>query len=292
MIRSKLILSFVLGVAMILGLASCSLGKPAPSPAPSDMGDSPPPELSESDSSADGGGFTAEEFCELFEGTWITVDGYITYIGFQTETGEPIFVWGIQDSDVFYGAGAITSIKDLGENEYALTVSFPENTEGGFTFDAFEVDVHVRYGDERTRFLELVFGVEPERRHYFDDGQGIVSFVTADDFWSYLLGRGSGELLIDPDTDNFVCFFDIGGSPRFESGTLGSGDSIVGVIVDMTLLEGTTLEILVIIPDSMGNTDTEEAVSVLYTVNLFGDIGVTMYDSDGNFMGDFYFGVG
>ena len=290
------IIGIALVVVVVLGLASCSLGRIALGPAPTDQGEGPG-QATVIDAGADATGTdaptAAEEFCRLFEGTWITVDGYIAYIGLQTETGEPLFVWGIQDSDVFYGAGAITSIEALNENEYDLIVSFPESAEGGFTYEAFDADVHVRYNDEKTRTIDLTFGVEPERRHYFDDGEGVIDFVTVEDFWSYLLGTGMGELLIDPDTDNYVRFFDIGGDPRYEFGNLAieSDGSNIGVIEKMTL-EDDALVLTIHFPDAIGDDDTIKPTTSVYKVCLFGQKGVSMFYPDGEWMGDFYFGVG
>ena len=274
---------------VILCLAGCSSGDNTPAPA--DQGKVQEQALDDTDA---GKGMTAKEFCELYEGTWATNDGYFVYIGFQTETGEPIFVWGINDSDAIYGPGAISDIKVLDENEYDLTVDYPERGgEVGFTYDAFVSNVHISYRDAEGKLLAMKFEDEPETEYYFDDGYGGLRFETAEDFWDYLFNTGMGQQLIDPDTDNYVQFFDIGGSPRFLFGTLGfNEDSGIGEITDMSL-DNHALVITVKFPEFMGSGGDMVPESIIsYTIRTIGEQGVAVYLLDGGHVGDYYFGVG
>ena len=283
------IISFILSVVVVLCLTSCfprlNLGGPV------ELDDVPEQEEIITADVDDELTMDAEEFCLLFEGTWLSGNEELVYIGLNEDTGAPIFVWAVQDSDVFY-SGEITDFMVLDENEFSMTVFFPGNEDGGFTYEAFKATVRVSYTDGENRMIGVRINDEPKTDFYFDDGTIEDRFSTAHEFWEYLFYTALGDKLIDPDTENYVRFFDVGGDPRFEFGTLGLNEDTAGVIVDMTLLEGNGLELLVVYPDSKGNIDTEEAVSTIFTVHLFGDIGVSVYDIDGDFMGDFYFGLG
>ena len=286
------IISFVLGIVMILGLAACSPGNNAPAPASVDQ-----EEIQELDATdtPEAAPMTAEGFCELYEGTWKTNDGQIVYIGFQTETGEPIFVTGIEDSDVFYGPGSIVDLVVLMENEYSLVVNFPKvDGEGGFTYDDFDVTIRITYSDTESKMLIIRFNDEPKTEFYFDDGTPEAVFDTAEDFRDYIFESGSGEMLIDPNTNDYVQFYDIGGSPRFLYGTLGFNEtSGIGEILEMTLEGGYALIITVRFPETLGNGGTlEPAKTEDYRIVIMENIGITVYAPDGNNMGNFYFGVG
>ena len=82
---------------------------------------------------------TAEEFCDIYTGTWCSSDE--TYVGFGhlNEGGKdiPYFTWGIQDSGVFDGPGEIVEFINNGGGEYSLTVNFPEIDTGGYSSSAF-----------------------------------------------------------------------------------------------------------------------------------------------------------
>ena len=286
------IISFVLGIVMVLSLAACSPKDNAPAPA--DQGEIQGQDAADTPEAAEP--MTAKDFCQLYEGTWKTNDGQIVYIGFQTETGEPIFVTGIEDSDVFYGPGSITDLVVLMENEYSLTVNFPstDGEEAGFSHDAFDVTIRVSYSDVESKMLVIRFNDEPKTEYYFDYGVPEAVFDTSEDFWDYLFETGEGEKLFDPYTDNYVRFFDVGGSPRFLFGTQGfNEDSGIGEILEMTLEDGYALIITVRFSETMGNGGIlEPARTEDYRIVTMDNIGVTVYAPDGNRMGNYYFGVG
>ena len=287
-------LALALALAFILALAMAGCAQGNDSPAAEDKGAAK--ELTEDAGGGDDekdAGLTAEEFCALYEGTWSTEDGYLVYIGFQTETGEPVFVDGIKDSGTNYGPGAIASIETLAENEYRLTVDYPENDGEGFSYEAFVSNVHIVYRDGESKMLVIKIDDQPEIEYYFDDGYDGLRFDSAEDFLDYILNAGMGEMLVDPATDNFVQFFDIGSSPKFMFGTLGFNEnSGTGEITDMYMDEY-ALVITVEFPEFMGNGgDMVPASIVSYLIKTITDTGIAVYLLDGGHMGDYYFGVG